>query len=86
VPIPSRIVPRRSTETGIECYRRRASVELSGRHYAKRFDTSPIKPDASEKKVVGFIERCRKYSAYLAAVAFNPHHIPLTAKHLANSH
>lgn len=60
-------------------------MELLRRRFAKRFDTSLIEPDASDENVVQFIERCKRYSGYLAAVAFNPHQIPLAAKRLRNS-
>ena len=41
--------------------------------FRKRFEASIIKPDASDDEVSKFVERCKRYSDELAAIAFNLH-------------
>lgn len=56
------------------------SISIEG--FKKRFDTSLIEPDATDKEVVSFIEKCKKYAQCFAAVAFNVHQIPLAVEQL----
>ena len=58
---------------------------ISKEEFWKRFDTSLIEPDATDKEVANFIEKCKKYAQYFAAVAFNVHQIPLAVELLKDT-
>jgi len=50
---------------------------LSPTVFRKRFDTSIIEPQATDKEVEAFILRCMPYAEFFAGLAFNIHQIPL---------
>ena len=58
---------------------------FSKEYFKKRFDTSYIEPDATDERVVAFLEKCKKYSYYIKAVGVNLHQIPLGAKVLSGT-
>jgi len=53
--------------------------------FKKRFDTSLIEPNVTDKKVKEFVEKCKEYSEYIAGVAFNPSHLELGARLLKDT-
>ena len=58
---------------------------ISKGEFWKRFDTSLIESDATDREVVHFIEKCKEYAQYFAAVAFNVHQVPLAVEQLKGS-
>jgi deoxyribose-phosphate aldolase len=60
-------------------------MRFSREFFSKRFDSSIIEPTASDEAVINFIRRCKEFSHYFAALAFNLHQIPLAAQQLRGS-
>jgi deoxyribose-phosphate aldolase len=60
-------------------------MNITKEFFKKRFDTSLIEPQISDKDLVEFIERCKRYSFYFAGIAVNLHQIPLAVSLLEDS-